>query len=1247
MKKKVVSLISGVLISTMCISPIAQASAGIKEVSVSNYIGANKDIFTKISHPEKGVSNENQNITDGVLDYLGDGKLGIVEGKDAPGDRGQGYCWAALGYGDWVYVSTLFSPMMQTISLMDSVLGHDMDPEAVKDLLNRMYDNEFFVEEKDGKDPGSALSKINVKTGEVVNIMSKTKNGIDAQFRNAVELNDKLYMCGAINGMPSIYEIDPNNNDEFRCVYQDETMNSPSAWEDALKSQVMPSIRGIAKYKDTLMISCVNLEGNPYIAATNDIEKGFTKIATSWADDEHKVQGELFGYPACKVTDSIYGGSIWEMIEFNDKLYVAMCTGKPETSKDNGLTFQSFAIVEGTCNGDPTMKESWSWTPVIGDKKDGAKYTFGIDPERTRSGACNMVVYDDHLYIGEYNDTEIALINIMFDGDARFMAENLKQSVNLYRMDKNNDIELVVGDKTEMFPEGGISKFGSGFDRHENQYIWRMQEYNDKLYVGTFDESSLLRPLAQISNGEVLHFTPEEWKAFIKMLSDVLQSSITPDKTPEEKPEVKPEEKPEVKPEEKPEVKPEEKPEVKPEEKPEVKPEEKPEVKPEDRFVEVEYKDMSGNIISTEKVKVAYGKLSMVVKAPEGYTLTDTNNVISIDDNTKSVEVQVMQENAEPYMLINKSEAKKFSKALNELNKADKAFFKGKVKDIKTLGDFQKSFLNLGKDLERNTNSSEDKKLEDKIKFAEDYNKLYEFYTNESTQNKLPEFIKNFYDQILNKENWEKINALVSCIHSLHGCEAGFDFLTSKDGVNFEVISRNGMGDGHNQGLRTFAINNDEAYPWLCIGTANPFFGGQVWLLDEEPTERPDTPVEKPEFRWVRVNYKDTAGRIVASERIKVEYGKLSIVVTPPDGYDLFDTNNEISISDKTIALDVSVVKKAEDTPDTNPDEKPDDKPDENPGKPDVEPDETEARDITVQFKDLEENIVATEKIKVEYGRLTMTVMPPKGYNLVDTNNVISIDDETEVVDVYVMKGENVTPDEKPEVKPDDTDPEDKPEVKPDDKPDNSEIAATELILRLDKKISIHNIDKVVSNSNPEVVKAQVVIKDNGFLRIDTLILEALAKGESDVVVTLKDGTDRMYHVVVIDSNEEIPDKDNTDKPDVNPDDTDSEVKPDVNPDDKPDETPEDKPEVKPDETPDAKPNDKPEDSKKPNKDSTDIKDSLVPSKENPSNIKDVPKSTNTPKTGDMTNTRIWFGITAFSGIALLALILNKFKKFD
>jgi hypothetical protein len=225
------------------------------------------------------------------------------------------------------------------------------------------------------------------------------------------------------------------------------------------------------------------------------------------------------------------------MAEFNGRLYVSICTGTEDNMPDDN-TMQSFALVRGDQNPDGTF----TWTSVAGDQeKDGARYTFGIDPERTRSGAANLIVYNDHLYIGEYNDEEIALERILFaktgknaDGqfggglDCRFINANLEQSVNLYRMDRDENMELVVGNATKMFPNGSLSGLKSGFGRNENQYIWRMQVYDGKLYVGTFDTSSMLECVGQFVNGNLLTRTPAQWKTqweYLKTLMKALQAA--------------------------------------------------------------------------------------------------------------------------------------------------------------------------------------------------------------------------------------------------------------------------------------------------------------------------------------------------------------------------------------------------------------------------------------------------------------------------------------------------------------------------------------------------------------------------------------------------------------------------------------------------------------------------------------------------------------------------------------------------
>ena len=509
------------------------------EDSNTFYYNKNGYTFEKLSHPEKDVK-----VADGIVDYLGDGAVDVVTDPEAEGynagDRGQNYAWAAVGYGDWIYVGTCYAAIGNTLSLMKSSLGDEFDDKVLKATFDALYNGTFFLEEADGGKPKGVLTKINTKTGETKVLMSGTLNGQTPLFRNAIEYKGKLYFCGSVGGggigfLPSVWQVDPET-DECKVVYAG--LNSAKDYAAAYKQGISTGIRGMCVYNDQLVISNVTMDAatgksSATLLIYSDPEKGFTQIADS---------DSLFNYPAYRYSDSIYGGSIWDMVEYNNSLYVSICTGT-EDNMPNNNTMQSFALVRGDQNADGTF----TWTPVAGDqKKDGARYTFGIDPERTRSGAANLMVFNDYLYIGEYNDEEIALERILFsktgknaDGqfggglDCRFLNANLDQSVNLYRMDKNENMELVVGNSTKMFPNGSLSGLKSGFGRNENQYIWRMEVYDGKLYVGTHDASSLLECFGQFVNGNLLKRTPSEWKdqwSYLKALMEAL-TTVDPNGT--------------------------------------------------------------------------------------------------------------------------------------------------------------------------------------------------------------------------------------------------------------------------------------------------------------------------------------------------------------------------------------------------------------------------------------------------------------------------------------------------------------------------------------------------------------------------------------------------------------------------------------------------------------------------------------------------------------------------------------------
>lgn len=723
------------------------------------YNAGNGYSFEKLSHPTVGTSQP-----DGIVDYQGDGAVAVpgADGNTAnnEGDRGQSYTWAAASYGDWLYVGTCYAAMGNTLTLMNGVLGDSFDAETMRLTLEAMFNGTFFYgqQKEDGtadKDSGGILVKINTKTGETKLLLSESLNGVGPLFRNAVSYKGKLYFCGSVrtnggkSGLPAVYEIDPKT-DEYKVVYQG--LSSMQDYGAAYKQGISTGIRGMCVHDGQLVISNVGKDaaGNfvSTILTSSDPSKGqdsFTEIANS---------GTLFGYPAIRYQDSIYGGAIWDMVSYNGHLYATICTGTPENAPDDN-SMQSFAMVRGDKNADG----SYSWTPIVGDQEtDGAKYCFGIDPARTRSGAANLIVYNDYLYIGEYNDEEIALERILFNKsnteeggknsmggvDCSFVNANLEQSVNIYRMDKDENMELVVGDRTDMFPEGGISGLTSGFGRNENQYIWRMQKFDGKLYIGTFDTASLLEPIGQFSNGDIIDMTPEEWDSQVKYIKNLLK--ILLEKNLPNNP-----------------------------------------IEGASTLADEEDGDAAGiddaDDVDADKAAAAEGLENLgdaLDDATDG--LADQAATMSVDDESDDAYAQKID---------------------------------GEIAYFESFADQYQDMLNA-------------------------YDELKQQY-KDAYGDELPGDIQDAFDKLLSQENLKKLQSVIKCMYYLRDAERGFDMYVTADGVNFTTLTTNGFNDPYNHGLRTFAVTNQG----LCLGTANPFNGCQVWIQRKENSENPvdpDTP---------------------------------------------------------------------------------------------------------------------------------------------------------------------------------------------------------------------------------------------------------------------------------------------------------------------------------------------------------------------------------------------------------------------
>ncbi len=529
--------------------------------------------FEKISHASDGTE-----TADGVVDYLGDKALTpYVDGVSEPGngDSVQSYSYCAAAYGDWVYMGTMYGALSAYSQVKRSMTQYGISEEAAIAAIDAMYNGMLNKgQEDDGYYAGSVFFKFNVKTGETKILMSRDLynqgkcDGVPI-FRNACTYNGKLYFVGLVSngsalegvtyngykltqaaalnleismqtGIPGIYEVDPTT-DTVTCVYEcvdkaDYLTLCASMDMTKYGKSVFTSTRAIGTYQDYLIAGGIRvgedgpiradgyMNGEGVIYATDDPASGDFKIIATMED--------LYNYPAIWRDGSSGGGGIYQVIEYNDSLYVAIVSGTKDTQDPETKQFRPFAVVRGdydASKGAVDDANAWTWTPVIGDTvNDNARYTFGIDPERTASSACTLQAYGGYLYIGEYNDVNGSLTGVLTGKQFSTLAANLKQSINLYRMDADENIELVVGDRTKMFPKGSISGWGSGYETHMSQYTWQTTEYDGVMYLSTMDETSLLRPIAQFTNGDLLHMSREEWISQFNYLRVLLQLILNP-----------------------------------------------------------------------------------------------------------------------------------------------------------------------------------------------------------------------------------------------------------------------------------------------------------------------------------------------------------------------------------------------------------------------------------------------------------------------------------------------------------------------------------------------------------------------------------------------------------------------------------------------------------------------------------------------------------------------------------------------
>lgn len=784
-KNKIISMFLAVTLALTPLTTHAETSNTHFPITYTSESG--NYIATKLSHPNDDVMQP-----DGIIEY-----------ENGINDRGENYSWSAVGHGDYMYVGVLYGAISRTLQIMAA--QNNIDYSLFKASVDALFNGTLFMgdeENNPNNENRSMLLKLNTKTGEVTIVRPPN----DASYRAAIEYKGKLYFAASAS-QPYLLEIDPTD-DSTKIVYTSQKPSNPF---------ISVGIRGLTVVNDNLVASMIGDNG-AYIVSSNNPSQGessFKTIAT---------QEDLLDYPAYYYNDNIFGGAIWDMVEFNNKLYVTVVTGKSESK-------QAFAMFSGKEN-EETGK--WDFNLIVGDEKDGATYPYGLGADR--SGAGNLFVYDNHLYIGGYNDPMIALadvLNMKFED----IYKDLSSPVCLWRMDTNEKIEMVAGDSNELFPTV-LGNQSAGFGSNLNQYVWRMAEYDNKLYVGTFDIGSLAYPLMQFTNGDVLHMTPEEIKSqihYIKALLEILKKN--------------------------------------------------------DENLSKLPNYSNDDLINDN---LTDDNLNTDIDDTDNLHTNDSNNDTDIT-NSKFENNNIIEEITEETPTLTEESSEEYY--INSLSDAEQENLEN------TLTDLYDGLLNLDSILNDTAYIDSETNTVKSYSIIDIYQNLVNKYL--AIRDFSPKNLVEILDKSLNQESVDNLFYFLETCKYLSVGERGFDLLVSEDGINFETITNNGFGDPYNHGCRIFAVTNSG----LTLGTANPFYGTQVWkITDNQRGSILDSIIKNTNVTYNK-NSEASKNKTVAFDvefngntlkKIKLNYNTLK------EGIDYTVTDNQIILSETLLnSLDV------------------------------------------------------------------------------------------------------------------------------------------------------------------------------------------------------------------------------------------------------------------------------------------------------------------------------------------------------
>ena len=642
-----------------------------------------------------------------------------ADGFNSAVDRRNGYAWAMAESKNYIYIG---SNRNIIFSLIKSIFILGNFAETITDLI---FEDDVSTETVDNSAEIFRYNKLTKKIEQVYKSELTLEGGFyESGYISAVsfkpynEDNESIYIGAFGNNYTRILKFKENyviDVDKPEVVFIDNTG----------KSSVGAMGVHEAKLYFGLMITDTDLR----------IMESAAPSKNTW-----NIVADLNDFNNIPNVDIGSGrsGGIFDLISYNGYLYAIIGSGNKPINESGFLIFKGKYI---GLMAKGSNRYGWKWDMIVGPN---GKYEAGMGINSYAIATPFKYKASDgkeYVYVGTFSNV-IQSTQKLISFDFSYLYENFVKPTQLYRFDENDNWEMIIGTPSENEPlqirignyKAGFVPDNSGINYSSNHYIWRMAEYNGKLFLGTFDSSSLYDYLIPKNIPDYI----DSFEGILIILLNFL-SLINVIKSEDIKTILQ-------------------------------------------LFNDYEYFD-DKYINNYDALSLSYASLHFNEIKPSDY----------IEKVMKNIDLN--------YNL----------NILNSLN----ALTKKIPTSISSDNDkyLEAIYLYLSSQLGKSTIEN--------IK-----NTIYKLSNNKKQLKLLLFKIK---DLVTSQEFLTQLYYMKSIRKMIDTSIKGADLYVSEDGIHFKKITINGFNDKYNYGLRTFVSSTDGLY----IGTANPFYGGQLWKLNE------------------------------------------------------------------------------------------------------------------------------------------------------------------------------------------------------------------------------------------------------------------------------------------------------------------------------------------------------------------------------------------------------------------------------